>query len=167
MKADDRFMSKRLGVLLAEYLAIVRPFGVFLSERFKCKGADDLNEFMWADFNKGLWTGDFVSDLLKHMMSHHGMYGLRSREYRQVATAFMERHLKYKAGDPDDENVNAVFDMQAGHSSRTVWGSYVVAREDHRQVSRDVMHKYYIVSRAWYKLLLEDEVTESKSQRVT
>jgi hypothetical protein len=65
MTADDRFMPKRLGVLLAKYLVTVRPLGVFLSERFKCKGAEDLNEFMWADFNTGLWTGDYISDLLK------------------------------------------------------------------------------------------------------
>jgi hypothetical protein len=54
MNANDRFMPKRLGVLLAKYLAIVRPLEVFLSARFKCKGAGDLNEFMWVDFNKGL-----------------------------------------------------------------------------------------------------------------
>ena len=153
-------MPKRLGVLLAEYLAIVRPLEVFLSERFNCKGAADLNEFMWADFNKGLWTGDFLSDLLKQTTSGHGMHGLGFREYRQVATVFMEKHLKYKAADPDDENVNAVFDMQAGHSSRTAGASYAVATEDHRQVSRDVIHRYYTVSREWYELLLEDEVME-------
>ena len=164
--ADDRFMPKRLGVLLAEYLAIVRPLEVFLSEKFKCKGATDLNEFIWADYNKGLWTGEFISDLLKKTTSHHEMHGLGFREYRQVATAFMEKHLKYKAADPDDENVNAVFDMQAGHSSRTAGASYAVATEDHRQVSRDVMHRYYTVSREWYELLLEEEVIESKGQGV-
>jgi hypothetical protein len=59
MNVDHRFMLQMLGVLLAEYLAIMRPLEVFFvrplevlfSERFNCKGAA---KFMWADFNKGL-----------------------------------------------------------------------------------------------------------------
>ena len=59
-----RFMPKRLGIMLAEYLSIVRPLEVLLSEKFKCKGAADLNEFMWADYKKGVWDGEFLSNLL-------------------------------------------------------------------------------------------------------
>ena len=41
-----RFMPKRLGIMLVEYLSVVRSLKMFLSEKFKCKDAADLNEFI-------------------------------------------------------------------------------------------------------------------------
>lgn len=152
-----RFMPKQLGIILAEYLSVVRPLEVFLSEKFKCKGAADLNEFMWADHKKGVWDGEFLSDLLQTYTSEHGMRGLGFQEYRQVATAFMEKHLKYKVDDSDN-NVNAIFDVQAGHSSRTAGMEYARSTEDHRQVGREAMHKFFLVSMQWQDLLLVDEL---------
>jgi len=152
-----RFMPKQLGIILAEYLSVVRPLEVFLSEKFKCKGAADLNEFMWADHKKGVWDGEFLSDLLQTYTSEHGMRGLGFQEYRQVATAFMEKHLKYKVDDSDN-NVNTIFDVQAGHSSRTAGMEYARSTEDHRQVGREAMHKFFLVSMQWHDLLLVDEL---------
>jgi hypothetical protein len=43
------------------------------------------------------------------------MHGLGFQEYRQVAMAFMEKHLKYKV----DEFEDSMLDIQAGHTSRT------------------------------------------------
>ena len=42
----NRFMPKVLGMMLAEYLSVVRPLEVFFSEKFGCGGASDLNEFL-------------------------------------------------------------------------------------------------------------------------
>ena len=61
--------------MLAEYLSVVRLFEVFLSEKFKCKGAVDLNEFMWADHKKGVWDGKFLSDLWKDVTAGHESIG--------------------------------------------------------------------------------------------
>jgi hypothetical protein len=36
--------------------------------------------------------------------SNHGMHGLGFQEYRQVATAFMEKHLKYNVDDPENSD---------------------------------------------------------------
>jgi len=150
-------MPKRLGIMLAEYLCIVRPLEVFLSEKFKCKGAEDLNEFMWADHKKGVWDGDFLSDLLQSYTSEHGMRGLGFQEYRQIAIAFMEKHLKYKVDDSDNM-LNAFLDIQAGHSSRTAGTDYARSTEDHRQVSREAMHQFFLVSMRWQDLLVQDEL---------
>jgi hypothetical protein len=139
-----------LSELLAEYLTIVRPVEVHLSKKFNCKGADDLNEFLWADYRKGVWDGDVISDQLKIETASHGMHSLGLREYRQVATVFMEKHLKYKASV---ENVNAVLDLQAGHSSRTA-ETYAVATEDHADITREAMHQYCLESDEWSELLL-------------
>ena len=149
----NRFMPKVLGMMLAEYLSVVRPLEVFFSEKFGCEGASDLNEFLWADSKKGLWTGDFLSDLLKIYTSENGMHGLGFREYRQVATAFMEKHLKYQM-DETEGNLNSMLDAQAGHSSRNGGMEYARSTEDHRQVSMEAMHKFYLVSKAWQRLLL-------------
>jgi hypothetical protein len=154
-----RFMPKELGIILAEYLCVVRPLEVFFSEKFNYKGANDLNEFMWADYRKGIWDGEFLSDRLQIYTSGHGMHGLGFQEYRQVAIAFMEKHLKYKA----DEFEDSVLDMQAGHSSRTAGMEYARSTEDHRQIGREAMHKFYLVSRAWQRLLLQP-MPETKLQ---
>ena len=41
-----KFMPKELGMILAEYLSVVRPLEVFFSEKYGCEGASDLNEFL-------------------------------------------------------------------------------------------------------------------------
>jgi len=127
---------------------------VFLSRKFNCKGAEDLNEFLWADYKKGLWNGEFLSDLLKIQTTNHGMHGLGFREYRQVATAFMEKHLKYKV-DESQWNMSAILDLQAGHNSVTAGADYARATGDLGVVTREAMHQYYIASREWHGLLLE------------
>jgi hypothetical protein len=156
-------MPKELGLILAEYLCVIRPLEVFFSEKFGCKGVVDLNEFMWADHRKGVWDGEFLSNLLQTYTSSHGMHGLGFREYRQVASAFMEKHLKYKE-DEGEIAQNAVLDMQAGHSSAMAGAHYARATEDHRQVSRELMHQYYLVSREWGTLLLQNNVTEPEDE---
>ena len=84
------------------------------------------------------------------------MRALGFREYRQVTTAFMEKHLKYKVTDVT-LSLDAILDRQADHRSKTAGTSYAVASEDHNSVSREAMHMYYLESREWYNLLLEDE----------
>jgi hypothetical protein len=122
-------MPKELGRMIGEYLCMVRPLEVFFSEKFKYKGATDLNEFMWADYRKGIWDGEFLSGRLQIYTSNHSMHGLGFQEYRQVATAFMEKHLKYNVDDPD--NGDCMLDRQAGHSLRTAGMEYARSTEDH------------------------------------
>jgi hypothetical protein len=138
--------------MLAEYLALIRPLEIFLSHKFNYKGADDLNEFLWADYKKGRWDGEFLSDLLKITTSEHKMQALGFRDYRQVALAFMEKHLKYKV--KDIKGLNAILDLQAGHTSRTAAVDYAVSTEDHGNVSREAMHQYYLASGEWSQLLM-------------
>jgi hypothetical protein len=148
--------------LLAEYLVVVRPMEIYLSEKFNCKGTKDLREFLWADYKKGLWDGEYLSDQLKLQTSKHGMRALGFREYRQVATAFMEKHLKYRVTDKT-LSLESILDRQAGHGGRTVSMSYAVASEDHNAVSRDAMHQYYLASKEWYELLLGLEECEGRA----
>lgn len=160
--------------MLAEYLTIARPFEIFLSHKFKCKGANDLNEFLWADYKKGRWDGEFLSDLLKVTTSQNKMQSLGFRDYRQVALAFMEKHLKYKVRDI--QGLNAILDLQAGHTSRTAAAEYAVSTEDHGKVSREAMHQYYLASIEWSEFMLSygaekqekrmtDELSHSQDQR--
>ncbi len=130
----------------------MRPLEIFLSHKFNCKGANDLNEFLWADYRKGRWNGEFLSDLLKITTSQHKMQALGFRDYRQVALAFMEKYLKYKT--KDIQGLNAILDLQAGHNSRTAAADYAVSTEDHGKVSREAMHQYYLASKEWHELLL-------------
>ena len=152
-----RFLPPELGILLTEYLAIVRPIEIMFSKIFNCKGADDLDEFLWADYKKGIWTGEHLSDLLKVHTSKNKMHGLGFREYRQVAIAFMEKHLKHKLNEPW-EQVENVFNLQAGHVGRTVEKHYAGASGDSRVVGREAMHQYYLASKAWYLFLLNQEL---------
>ena len=87
-----------------------------------------------------------MSDLLQTYISTHEMHGLGFREYRQVTTTFMKKHLKYKVDEGLNE-LNSVIDMQAEHTSTTTDMHYARATKDHRQVSRELMHLYYLISR--------------------
>ena len=80
------------------------------------------------------------------------MHGLGFREYRQVAIAFMETHLKFSL-DEMGLGMNAILDLQTGHTSRTASASYAVSSKDHRSVSREAMHQFYLTSKVWHDLL--------------
>ena len=133
----------------------MRPLEIFLSHKLNCKGTSDLNEFLWADYRKGRWNGEYLSGLLKITTSQHKMQPLGFRDYRQVAQAFMEKHLKYKV--KDIQGLNAILDLQAGHNSRTAGRDYAVSTEDHGKVSREAMHQYYLASSEWHGLLLSSD----------
>jgi len=119
---------------------MVRPIEIFFSGLFNCKGGKDLNEFLWADYKKGIWSGEYLSELLKTHTSNNKMRALGFRDYRQVAVAFMEKHLKHKMDGHGWNGGENVFDLQAGHVGRTVETHYAVASRDSRLVSREEMH---------------------------
>jgi hypothetical protein len=124
--------------MLVEYLSVVRPLDVVFSEKFSCKGDVHLNEFLWADYRKGVWDCDFLSDRWRVNTSEHGM----------------QKHLKYRV-DESEGNLN-LLDVQAGHSSRTAGIEYAKrSTEDHRQISTESMHKFHLVSKEWQRLLLQ------------
>ena len=62
------------------------------------------------------------------------------------------------------DGMSAVLDMQAGHTSIIAGAHYARATEDHRQVSRELMHQYYLVSRQWEALLLQKNTTEAEDK---
>jgi hypothetical protein len=141
--------------MLAEYLAIVRPIEIFFCEQFKLYGLEDLKEFLWADYRKGIWNGEYLSDTLKvTTSSSKDIPAFGYRDYRQVATAFMEKHIKYKDNHIQEQNI---LDLQAGHRSETASTSYAVSTTDHRAVNRDMLYLYRMASKAWYTLMLEEE----------
>ena len=156
-----RFVTKDLALLIAEYLTIVRPVEIFFSTKFHQPGEADLREFLWADSRKGIWDGDYLSGLFKQYTSQHEMHGLGFQEYRQVATAFMEVHLKYK-GDYLQKDQDSTWDLQAGHSSKTAGIAYARAYNDHRMVSRDAMHQFYHISNDWNDLILNTGLGKSE-----
>src|SRR5579862_5364326 len=140
-----RFLTKDLALLIAEYLAIVRSVEIFFSTKFHQPGEADLREFLWADFRKGIWDEDYLSELFKQYTSQHKMHGLGFQKYRQVVTAFMKQHLKYKRNYLKKDQ-NSIWDLQAEYSSKTVGIAYARAYNDHRMVSRDAMHQFYRIS---------------------
>ena len=118
-----------------------------------CKGTDDLREFLWADYKKGMWDGDHLSGILKYETSLAGMPSIGFREYRQIATAFMEKHLKHKLVN-DSIQVDNMYDLQAGHSSLTTEVNYAIGDTDHRFVTREALHQFFLRSKSWFGLLL-------------
>ena len=58
---------------------------------------------------------------------------------------FMKKYLKYKLDDSDN-NVNAILDEQAGHSSRMTGMKYARSTEDHHQIDREAMHRFFLIS---------------------
>ena len=131
---------------------------MLFSNKFNCKGRNDLREFLWADYKKGIWTGEYLSDLLKIYTSKNNMRALGFREYRQIAVAFMEKHLKYNIDGFSWEGEENIFDLQTGHVGRTVGRNYANAFGDSRVVSREAMHQYYLASKAWYQFLLKKDM---------
>lgn len=85
------------------------------------------------------------------------MHGLGYREYRQIAVAFMEKHLKYKVDNPFNEEGEDMFNLQAGHLGRTVEMNYARGSKDSRVIGREAMHQYYLISVIWHDFLLKWE----------
>ena len=145
---------------MTEYLAIVRPVEIFFCNLFQLPGLNDLKEFLWADYRKGLWNGEYLSDTLKLFTStSKDLPGLGYRDYRQVSTAFMEKHIKYKV-DAEVESEDNILDLQAGHSTATATTRYAVGKTDLRTITRDMLFSFRVASKAWHKLML-GEVSKS------
>src|SRR5271156_182412 len=76
------------------------------------------------------------------------------REYRRVATAFMEEHLKHHKINLDGSHI---LDLQAGYNSKMVAREYAVGMDDHG----DMMYAYGMVSREWHQFMgVGDEKTD-------
>jgi len=149
---DHSYLPPEVGRVLAEYLAIVRPIEIFFCEQFKLPGLSDLKGFLWADYRKGIWNGEYFSDTLKlYTSASKDVPALGYRDYRQVATAYMEKHIKYKGSSVQEQNI---LDLQAGHVSETAGTKYAVSTTDHRIVTRDMLYSFRIASQAWYTLML-------------
>ena len=139
---------------MTEYLAIVRPVEIFFCNLFQLPGLKDLKEFLWADYRKGLWNGEYLSDTLKLFTStSKDLPGLGYRDYRQVSTAFMEKHIKYKV-DAEVESEDNILDLQAGHSTATATTRYAVGKTDLRTITRDMLFSFRVASKTWHKLML-------------
>ena len=151
-----RFLPKVVGDLLIKYLALVRPMEIRLAKKVEGGTAEFLKEFLFADYKK-MWSSDQISDALK-LETNRGMsVSLGIREYRHVATAFMEEHLKYHKINLDASHI---FDLQAGHLSKTAAREYAVGMDDHGEVTRDMMYAYGMASREWHQLMgVGDEET--------
>lgn len=131
-------------------------------DTFKCNGRSDVNEFLWADYKKGIWSGEHLSDLLKIHTSKNKMRALGFREYRQIAVAFMEKHLKHNINGFGWEGEENIFDLQTGHVRKTVELNYANAFGDSRVIGREAMHQYYLASKAWYLFLLEMKIRSTQ-----
>lgn len=146
--SDRQIHAKGVGIDAGGISQRGETIGGILQRKVQLQGTVDLNEFMWADYRKGVRDSDFFFDRLKIYTSEHMMHVLGFQEYRQVATAFMEKHLNYQV-HKSERNLN-----QAGHSSRTAGMEYARSTEDNRQVSGESMHKLYLVSKELQRLLL-------------
>ncbi len=71
---------------------------------------------------------------------------------RHVAVALMEDHLKHVVEINRDEE-NDVFDLQAGHSTRTAQHYYARNNEQNEGLTRDMLYKYEMSSKEWQKFL--------------
>jgi hypothetical protein len=155
-----RFLPADLSTLLTEYLAIVRPLEIWFCELFQLKGGNDLKEFMWADYKKGVWDGDDLSNLLKQFTAKNNMRPLGIQEYRQVITAFMEKHLRYKSLDDGIPSGDNIFNLQAGHGDRVTNKNYAVALGDSQEITRDKWHYFNLASEDLQGLLKKNKSAE-------
>ena len=90
----SRFLPKVVGDLLIKYLALVRPMEIRLAKKVEGGKPEFLKEFLFADY-KRMSSSDQISDALKLETNRGISVSLGIREYRHVATAFMEEHLIY------------------------------------------------------------------------
>jgi len=155
-----RFLPKAVGDLLIKYLAVVRPMEIRLAQKVEGGKVEFLKEFLFANYQRG-GSSDQISNPLKLETSRGMSVSLGLREYRHVATAFMEELLKYHK---IDFHASHIFDLQAGHNSKTVAQAYAVGMDDHGEVTRDMMYAYGMASREWHQFMgVSDEGLEGKT----
>ena len=152
-----RFLPKVVGDILIKYLALVRPMEIRLAKKVEGGKAEFLKEYLFADYRK-MWSSNQISDALKQETNRGMSVSLGIREYRHVATAFMEEHLKYHKINLEASHI---FDLQAGHNSKTAAREYAVGMDDHGEVTRDMMYAYGMASREWHQFMgVGDEETD-------
>lgn len=145
------FLPKEVGDLLVKYLSLIRPTEAFLAERIGCKAYENYEVVLFTDDEK-IWSGQWLSGTFKRQMNQWGPAALGFREYRQLITVFMRKHMNErdynKRRDGDD-----VRDIQAGHRSHTAVMRYGVGADDMTGVSSDRLWAFFRASQEWHHLL--------------
>jgi hypothetical protein len=75
----------------------------------------------------------------------------------------MKRHLKCNA----DTGINTFLDAQTGHSKRIAEKEYAISMEDHRQLSTEAMHQYFLDSTKWQRLLMDQKLPMANPVRIS
>ena len=153
-KMIARFLPKAVGDLLVKYLAIVRPMEALIAEEIELQGFERYATNLFVDHEKA-WTADNLSRMFKSQTNKWGEVSMGFQEYRQVATAFMSKHLKQH--DMDEEG-DDVLDMQAGHSTHTASLRYAVSTSDADELPSDLLYAYLKASESWQALFGFDKV---------
>lgn len=158
-KLIARFLPEEVGDLLIKYLSLVRPMEALISEEIECEGFDNYEKLLFADEERA-WGGERLSDIFMREMNAWGPAAMGFREYRQLITLFMRKHLKELGWDEIDD----VRDAQAGHGSRMAGMRYGITADDMAGLTPDELLAFYHASREWHRLLgfkFKDEGTRT------
>lgn len=152
--AIPRFAPSEVRDLLLIYLAIVRPFELFVVK--KCESFDEKALYAYQTAllvrNGKICDGDDIGSMFHHTTCEAGC-PLWLRVYRQASVCFCRKHIMEKILPTLADLLP--FDLQMGHSSKTAHAAY--GHEDHFQVilTADVKLEYYTASILHQTVLLQ------------
>jgi hypothetical protein len=143
-KIVPRFLPKRLGALIVQYIAVVRPVMSFAAtELWNSKISDEYKD-AWAIAMGRRQACKHITDIIKRAFNAYCRTNFGLNQYRQLAKHF---------GNMLHTTEELPVDAMADHAPTVGGRHYAQNVADHRLLTTDVMRKFKTVSTKWQALL--------------
>ena len=115
-KMIARLLPVQVSQMLLEYLVLVRPVQIWLASMvFEVPDISALRTVLFM-VNGRRWSGDAVRHRFQTCTRTLQLaQGINVADWRHIAIAFLRKHSRVD----EEEEVDEVTDLQAGHSTRT------------------------------------------------
>jgi hypothetical protein len=134
-----RFLPEEVGDLLIKYLILVRPVERFIAEQIECDGFENYEKMLFMDYEHP-WDGKRLSKIFMWEMNEWDSALMEFREYRQIATLWMRKHLKKVKLEED------MLDHQTGHNSEMAEARYRITSEDMDKLTLEKLLAFFHAS---------------------
>lgn len=150
-KRITRYLPGNVSSLLKTYLVVARQFEKFCAGKVFGDTERELYDSYLFVRNGTRMNASHLSTAFKRQLEQSGNLSLNISSYRQVAVAFLEKHVHPKNFDP-----TVVMHSQAGHSAATVALHYAQSQQDLPTMSRHEDLNNRRTSILWHEFLRLD-----------
>lgn len=150
-KAIARLLPRELSAYVVQYMVVVRPCQLMLSQADREEDQMGAQSTFWLPYAHGSrWDTEFLSTIMQGYFSCYLGADMNISTWRQAFAKIKARCIIF----PEDRDaMNAIWERQAGHSVRTGAQHYGIGGDNLSGMSDGDLWGYYTISSMWHQFL--------------